>query len=549
MFLEFYKLREQPFGVTPDPRFLYFGAAHREALASLLYAVESKRGFSALIAEPGMGKTSLLFRMLDSLQSSARTAFLFQTEGDSRELLRSLLHDLGIKVADQDRVTMHEALNQGLLQELHAGRQVVVVIDEAQNLDDKVLETIRLLSNFETPSQKLMHIVLAGQPALAAKLSEAGMTQLRQRVSTIIRLDPFRDDEVVKYIEHRLRAAGNTGPSLFSPEALEMIGRASKGIPRNINSLCFQALSIGFANQSKQIGAEIIREVIADLDFTADRNDRINVQDPPRRPSRAPESSRSTNFSSPRGPEPNRMPDIPRRGGWDYVHPTPPRASRMKWVAAIAGIAILPASVIALSDTKFGLTQTLPGQVSGKVINAFLSSNDPNADFVPAWPDKLKPPQPPALIETTSNASANSTPDDAVISAAADSDRGNQRDRESGQAPSTQSTSVRHIRTATAAVEKDAGSDRKHNPLGRPQFVPSSAPTSVQVLRPETVFQFALELYGQSNWKIIEAICAANPGVHDPYAVLTPGQWIRLPSDLETVTANFNLHATEGRPR
>src|SRR5580692_6601977 len=158
MFLEFYNLREQPFGVTPDPRFLYFGSTHREALASLLYAIETKRGFSALVAEPGMGKTSLLFRMLETLKGSARTAFLFQTEGDSRELLRSLLHDLGISVSGQDPVAMHDALNEGLLQELQAGRQVVVVIDEAQNLDGKVLETIRLLSNFETSTQKLMHI-------------------------------------------------------------------------------------------------------------------------------------------------------------------------------------------------------------------------------------------------------------------------------------------------------------------------------------------------------------------------------------------------------
>ncbi len=117
MFLEFYNLREQPFGVTPDPRFLYFGSTHREALASLLYAVEAKRGFSALVAEPGMGKTSLLFRMLESLRDTARTAFLFQTEGDSRELLRCMLHDLGINVASQDPVAMHEALIEGLLQE------------------------------------------------------------------------------------------------------------------------------------------------------------------------------------------------------------------------------------------------------------------------------------------------------------------------------------------------------------------------------------------------------------------------------------------------
>jgi len=132
MFLEFYQLREQPFGVTPDPRYLYFGPSHSEALASLIYAIESRRGFSAMIAEPGMGKTTLLFRLLETLRNTARTAFLFHTEGDSRDLLRGVLADLGIPTQSHDLPTLHEALNAALLEEMRAGRQVVIVLDEVK---------------------------------------------------------------------------------------------------------------------------------------------------------------------------------------------------------------------------------------------------------------------------------------------------------------------------------------------------------------------------------------------------------------------------------
>src|SRR4029077_15381318 len=268
------------------------------------------------------------FRMLDSLHNSARSAFLFQTEGDSRELLRSLLRDLGIKIQSQDPGAMHEALNEGLLQELNAGRQVVVVIDEAQNLDEKVLETVRLLSNFETSTQKLMHIVLAGQPGLASKLSDTGMIQLRQRVSTIIHLEPFRRDDTSKYIEHRLRAAGHTGPPIFTDDALDMVARISQGIPRNINSMCFQALSIGFATQSKQIGTEVLHEVTSDLDFLPKRNTRASVRQSLPRPRRA--------------VEPRAFPGAPGPAVWEYAVSLPLRPSRLKWVAAIACFVILP---------------------------------------------------------------------------------------------------------------------------------------------------------------------------------------------------------------
>src|SRR3984885_3088485 len=219
MFLDFYGLREQPFGVTPDPRFLYLSPAHREALASLYYGVEAERGFLALIAKPGLGKTTLLFHLLEKLRRNARTVFLFQTQCNSREFMRFLLAELGVEGPDQDFVHLHEQFNKMLLAESRAGRRFIVVIDEAQNLDASVLETVRLLSDFETPRAKLMHIILAGQPELADKLASPGLAQLRQRVSIMHGLEPLPAWEIKSYIEHRLKIAGYEGEPLFTPDA------------------------------------------------------------------------------------------------------------------------------------------------------------------------------------------------------------------------------------------------------------------------------------------------------------------------------------------
>ncbi len=229
MFLEFYGFREQPFGVTPDPRFLYLSPAHREALASLYYGIESGRGFLALIAKPGMGKTTLLFHLLEKFRHNARTAFLFQTQCSSREFMRFLLAELGVESHDQDFVRMHEEFNKMLLQEARAGRRFIIVVDEAQNLDASVLETVRLLSDFETPRAKLLQIILAGQPELADKLASRHMAQLRQRVSLLNRLSPLSIEETRKYIDHRLRVAGYTGAPLFTPDALVAVARFTEG--------------------------------------------------------------------------------------------------------------------------------------------------------------------------------------------------------------------------------------------------------------------------------------------------------------------------------
>jgi general secretion pathway protein A len=268
MVLDFYKLREQPFGVTPDSRYLFLSSSHQEALASLLYGIEEGRGFMALIAGPGMGKTTLLFHALSQLRSRATTIFLFQTISTPVDLLRAILTDLGVREIPGSPIQMQTRLNELLVEQARLGKRVVVVIDEAQNLDDAVLELVRMLSNFETSREKLIQIILSGQPQLAEKIASPQLVQLRQRISIFACLNPFSSEATQLYIDHRLRAAGYSSETpLFTKEALALIVQYSEGIPRNINNLCFNSLSVGCALKRKAIDGDIVREVIADLDL------------------------------------------------------------------------------------------------------------------------------------------------------------------------------------------------------------------------------------------------------------------------------------------
>ena len=267
MLLDFYGLREQPFGVTPDPAYLYASRTHCEALDSLTEAILGDRGFLALIAEPGMGKTTLLNQVLEGLRDTARAVFLFQTQCDSREFFQYLMNELGVDSTGMGLVAMHNKLNEILFAEMLAGRRFVLIVDEAQNLDESVLETIRMLSNFETTHAKLMQIILAGQPQFGEKLRENQLAQLLQRITVAQYLEPFSPEETTGYIRHRLKVAGYKGESLFEPGAMALIAEQSRGIPRNINKICFRSLLEGYAAGSQNISADLVEKGISRLQF------------------------------------------------------------------------------------------------------------------------------------------------------------------------------------------------------------------------------------------------------------------------------------------
>ena len=266
MLLNYFGFQEDPFGPTPDPRYLYSSHTHREALASIEYGFKSNRGFTAMIAPPGMGKTTLLFRFLEEVRESACSVFLFDIDADCepREFVGHILRELSI-TPGRSSSEMHEQLSTALIKETRAGRKCVFVIDEAQNLSEAVLERARLLTNFETSRGKLMHIVLSGQPQLSDKLLQPSLVQLRQRISTICRIDPLSPEETVAYIDYRLKKAGYEGEPLFRGDALTLIAEASQGVPRTINNLCFNALTLCRALGSRHVNASMVSEAIADL--------------------------------------------------------------------------------------------------------------------------------------------------------------------------------------------------------------------------------------------------------------------------------------------
>ena len=280
--------REHPFGVTPDPRYLYASGTHKEALASIMYAIECGLGFVALVAKPGMGKTTLLFEVLHRIGKTTKTVFLFQTISTPDDLLRALLIDLEVNDAKGSLAEMQAQLNELLVAQNADGKRLVVVIDEAQNLSEPVLETVRMLSNFETPRQKLIQIILSGQPQLEKILASPQMLQLRQRISIFAHLEPLSEREIRAYIQHRLEVSGDRCiQEVFSAHALALIARHSDGIPRNINNICFNALSLGRALQRKTVDSRVIEEVLADLGVRKFDSRRVIQREVPRKPAHA----------------------------------------------------------------------------------------------------------------------------------------------------------------------------------------------------------------------------------------------------------------------
>ena len=266
MYLDFYGFREKPFNLTPDPRFVFLSKNHREAFAHILYGIENRTGFIALTGEVGLGKTTVLRSLLCQLDPNHyRTALIFNPCLSPPELLQSITREFGISAQSSNSGDLLDALNMFLLQQNAEGRTVVLAIDEVQNLETQVLEQIRLISNLETDKEKLIQIVLSGQPEFAQILKKKEMRQLSQRITVRYHLKPMDFEDTVHYIDHRLEVAGGRGGVIFSRSALKRIYRYSRGIPRLINAACDRALLAGYTRDTAKISYRIAAAGIRDM--------------------------------------------------------------------------------------------------------------------------------------------------------------------------------------------------------------------------------------------------------------------------------------------
>src|ERR1700748_3402982 len=261
MYNNFFKLQSSPFGTSPDPRFLYMMPHTREALACLEYGISARKGFTVLTGEVGTGKTTLLRRALSSFSGRrVSTAFVFNPRLDVLDFLEFVLTDFGIIPTTRTKSGMLLQLNRWLIERFRMEETCVVVVDEAQNLSWELLEEIRLLTNLETSSEKLLQIVLSGQPELEEKLRHPSVRQLRQRVSLWCRTQALTESQTHAYVAERLRIAGATRP-LFSLEALDLIHRFSRGIPRIINLLCEHSLIVAYVEQVQQVTPKVVEDI------------------------------------------------------------------------------------------------------------------------------------------------------------------------------------------------------------------------------------------------------------------------------------------------
>jgi general secretion pathway protein A len=268
MYNNFFGLKENPFNVNPDPRYLYMTPQIQEALACLIYGIQTRKGFVLLTGEVGTGKTTILNKLLEwCRQEHVSTAFMFNPRFSELEFFDFMLADFGIACDSTMKSRTLMKLNEWLLGQYSSGKRAVLIVDEAQNLSPEMLEEIRLLTNLETSTAKLLQIVLAGQPELEDKVNDPRLRQLRQRITLWAKTGPLTLLETQAYVRERLRIAGSTGAEIFSAEAIEALHRHAGGIPRITNVLCEHALIAAFVEHSKTVTAKMVEEVARDFDL------------------------------------------------------------------------------------------------------------------------------------------------------------------------------------------------------------------------------------------------------------------------------------------
>jgi general secretion pathway protein A len=266
VYLEFHGLKLAPFDITPNPRFLFHSTKHREAFNHLLYGIRERKGFVQLTGEVGAGKTTLCRALLEHLDGRYATALILNPVLSGDELMKAIAMEYGLEVKGKDRLETMAILGDFLLRQTLAGRETVLIVDEAQNLTEDLLEQVRLISNIETDDRKLLQIVLMGQPELRGRLNSHKLRQLRQRITVRYHLNPLTRAEVGQYIQHRLALAGARGLPAFTTPAVWRVFRYSGGIPRLVNAVCDKALLAGYVERSQRINFRMVGRAIRELE-------------------------------------------------------------------------------------------------------------------------------------------------------------------------------------------------------------------------------------------------------------------------------------------
>ncbi len=353
MYLEFFGFAERPFNVTPDPRFLYLSAHHQEALAILTYGVRERKGFLVLTGEVGSGKTTLLHTLLDRLDPNVRAAYLFNTSLSQADLLRAVVEDFGVPTTATSVGDMLADLNAWLIDRLVRGENSVLIIDEAQNLSPELLESVRLLSNLETSKEKLLQLVLVGQPELNLTLNHPSLRQLKQRISLRYHIPPLTRTETLDYIVQRLRIAGASG-HVFTDRALDEIYYYSRGIPRLINILADNALLTAYAREARAADADAVAEAVRDLELTGETDFRDLA------------AAEAGGGDAVMRKEPEAAPSW-AGGSQGRVEPQAPRRNRRHRVAAIVVLVVLAGvAAVAAGDLGARIASRVDRWVSGE---------------------------------------------------------------------------------------------------------------------------------------------------------------------------------------
>jgi len=277
MYEQFFGLTEKPFNTTPDSKFFYPSPKHTEALNSLIYAISERKGFVVITGEIGVGKTTVWRTLVNKLDSNTNLAVLTNTHLTCRELIAGILEELQVEYKPGTKQKLLSQLNDYLIRQLAADTNVVLIIDEAQNLAPKVLEEVRMLSNLETEKEKMIQIILIGQPQLKAKLSHPRLEQFKQRIAVYYHMSGLSRQETEAYIMHRIRLASSNGVDIFTPRAIEAVYNYSRGIPRLINLVCDSALLSGYIYETKRITENIIQDVIKERDFQQDIREEVKL--------------------------------------------------------------------------------------------------------------------------------------------------------------------------------------------------------------------------------------------------------------------------------